>query len=515
MYDAIVIGSGLGGSVAAHRLVEAGWRVLVLERGEWVQRGPHNWDPNSTLELSPYYSKESGYRVHAGGYGLYQPGVFCVGGPSVFYGAVALRYREMDFTPDPGIVGRSGARWPFLYHDLEPYYTRAERLLHVAGDDSGDPTRPPRSAGYPQQPAPLARVSERFRDAARELGLAPFPLPLSIDYAPRDGRRACERCRTCDMFACAVEAKNDMAVAVLRPLQRRGLDLRSGAVVTGLTESNGRIVSVRAFDKSRNEACSFEGRHVILAAGALASPHLLLASDLQRANPAGHAVGRYLIRHCAAAVSGFCNSRPDPDRVFHKQIVVFDCADRHERGKRDKTRTRPIGSIQQISTPPEALVKARMPWPLQRVRLSGFVEHLTSAIVMAEDEPREQNGVAIDWSDVDAFGLPRLSIAHGYAERDERRRRMLVRTARQILGRLGAWAFHVHDVKSFSHVLGTVRMGPDRESSPLDEWCRFRGIDNLLVVDGSALPTSACVNPSLTIAAVALRAVDHLVEGGR
>jgi choline dehydrogenase-like flavoprotein len=510
MYDAIVIGSGFGGSMAAHRLVEAGWQVLLLERGEWVPRGPHNWYPDSTLELTPHCSKESGYRVHTGAYGNELPGVFCVGGQSVFFGGVALRYREMDFTPDPEIVGGSGARWPFPYSDLEPYYVEAEQLLSVAGDDSDDPTRPPRSAAFPQAPAPLARVSERFRDAARELGLDPFRLPLSINYAPHDGRKACEACRTCDTYACAVEAKNDTAVAILRPLQQRGLDLRSGIVVTGLTESDGRVVSVRAWDKSRNEACSFDGRHVILAAGALASPHLLLASDLQRANPAGHAVGRYLTRHSAAAVTGFCNSRPDPDRAFHKQLVVFDYEDGHEtRG----TRARPVGNIQQISTPPEALVKAHMPRLLQRVPLRGFVEHLSGVIVMAEDEPRQQNGVTIDWNEVDRFGLPRLSIAHRYTERDEQRRRMLVRTAKRILNRLGAWAFHVHDVKTFSHALGTVRMGPDPESSPLDEWCRFRGIENLLVVDGSALPTSASVNPSLTIAAVALRAIDHLVEG--
>ena len=89
---------------------------------------------------------------------------------------------------------------------------------------------------------------------------------------------------------------------------------------------------------------------------------------------------------------------------------------------------------------------------------------------------------------------------------------MLVRRAKRILRGLGAWSFYTHHVKTFSHALGTVRMGTDPEAAPLDEWCRFRGLDNLRVVDGSALPTSGAVNPSLTIAAVALRSMDHLVR---
>ena len=89
---------------------------------------------------------------------------------------------------------------------------------------------------------------------------------------------------------------------------------------------------------------------------------------------------------------------------------------------------------------------------------------------------------------------------------------MVVRRTKRILRELGAWSFYTHHVKTFSHALGTVRMGTDPETAPLDEWCRFRGIDNLRVVDGSALPTSGAVNPSLTIAAIALRSMDHLVR---
>ncbi|RPJ83171.1 MAG: glucose-methanol-choline oxidoreductase, partial [Acidobacteria bacterium] len=105
-------------------------------------------------------------------------------------------------------------------------------------------------------------------------------------------------------------------------------------------------------------------------------------------------------------------------------------------------------------------------------------------------------------------------VKHRYTAADETRRRMLVQRAKRILRRVGAWSFHTHKIKTFSHAFGTVRMGEDPSTSPLDPDCRFRGIDNLLVVDGSALPTGGAVNPSLTIAANALRAADRLVNGG-
>ncbi|RPJ63892.1 MAG: GMC family oxidoreductase, partial [Acidobacteria bacterium] len=315
MYDAIVVGSGFGGSMAAHRLIEAGWKVLLLERGARVRRGPHNREPRATLELTQHYSRESAYKVIEGGYGADAASVFCLGGPSVFYGGVSFRFREADFVEDPDVVGDSGSRWPLGYRDLEPFYDRAERLIGVAGDDSDDPTRPPRSAPFPHAPAPLARVSETVRDAARSLGLSPFPLPLAINHKPANGRQPCDACRMCDTYACSIEAKNDLAVAVIEPLERRGLEVRPDVVVNRLEWTGSRITGVCGWDRTRNESVRFEGRYVVMAAGALGSPHLLLASGLSAANPAGDAVGRYLCRHSCAMVFGFCNFRPDPAKV--------------------------------------------------------------------------------------------------------------------------------------------------------------------------------------------------------
>ena len=511
MYDALIIGSGFGGSMAAHRLVRAGWRVLMLERGDWVPRGSHNRDPAATMAFAPEYSNESASRSVSGGWEPEVRSVFCVGGASVFYGGVSFRFREEDFTPAPEIAGGSGAAWPFRYDELEPYYAECERILGVAGDDTDDPTRPQRRDPYPYSPAPLAGVSERFRDAARELGLRPFPLPLAINFKANNGRTPCDACRACDSYVCAIEAKNDTSVAVIGPLIERGLEVLTNTVVTGLVAAGSRITDVRAWDRTRRETMSFQARHVILAAGALASPHLLLASGLERACPAGHAVGAHLMRHCCGMVFGFCNDCPDPAKVFHKQLGVFD----YYRGDRDtrRNRARRMGSIQQLSTPPSVLVGLRAPRILAGIPLAGFVEHLVGALVIAEDEPRADNRVSIDWTDRDGVGLPRLEIRHAYTPRDKERRRMLVRRAKKIQRRLGAWAFYLHEVKTFSHALGTVRMGTNPATAPLDGSCRYRGLDNLLVVDGSALPSSGAVNPSLTIAAVALRAADHLATG--
>ena len=158
----MVIGSGFGGTMAAHELVAAGLDVLMLERGDWVPRGPHNWDDTGSVDLTPFYSHEAPYRVAAGGNGPSLGSYSCVGGPSVFYGGVSIRFREDDFVADPDIVGDSGAAWPYDYAELEPWYARAENLLGVAGEADEDPTEPRRSTPYPQDPGALSDTSARI-----------------------------------------------------------------------------------------------------------------------------------------------------------------------------------------------------------------------------------------------------------------------------------------------------------------------------------------------------------------
>jgi choline dehydrogenase-like flavoprotein len=135
-YDAIVIGSGFGGAMAARALVDAGWSVLMLERGDWVTRSKQSWSADAVGPLSPYYSTEAPFRV-TDDQGDTSAGAFhCVGGPSVFYGGVALRFRAEDFEYDPEIAGSAGGGWPWSYSEVEPYYSEAEQILGVVRDRS-------------------------------------------------------------------------------------------------------------------------------------------------------------------------------------------------------------------------------------------------------------------------------------------------------------------------------------------------------------------------------------------
>lgn len=510
-WDAIVIGSGFGGALAAHELVSAGWRVLMIERGDWVTRSPRNWEAMGVGPLTPHYSTETPYRVLAGGDGETTGAFHCVGGPSVFYGGTSLRFRAEDFEPDPAITGPSQAEWPFRYADLEPFYAQAERVIGVAGETGLDPTEPWRSVPYPQGPGALAPPSRLVFEAARSLGLHPFRLPLAFNHARGEGRAPCRACNTCDGFACAIGAKNDLATSVLPPLLRRGLTLEPGTVAVKLRAEGRRVLEVECVERATGRRTRHTGRVFVLAAGALASPHLILVSGLEKLNPAAASVGRYLMRHWNAVVVGLFPRRPDPGRQFHKQIGIHDFYFGHPSVSGPPGK---LGGIQQLATPPAELVKAHLPRGLGAA--AKLLSHVTGLLVIAEDQPRHENRVEIDPHVLDRFGLPRLLITHRYSPRDGRAGSALVGAARRILRRAGAWFTYVQPIRTFSHAVGTVRMGRDPDTSPLDADGRFRGVENLYVVDASAFPTSAAVNPSLTIAAGALRIGARLArQGGR
>lgn len=495
IWDAIVIGSGFGGALGAHPLVQSGQRVLMIERGGWVGRGPDNWGAYGAGLITPHYTPDAAFQVSAGR-GEYRANAWnCVGGQSVFYGGASYRFRESDFEHNSDLVGDSGAEWPFRYDDLEPYYARAENLLGVAGASKHHPGEPARSTPFPQSPPSLTPSARRIAEATARLNLTPSRIPLAISYAASGNRRACIMCGSCDGYACASESKNDLATGVIPSLIRQGMTLRANTVCVRLNVRCDSVTGVECVNRVTAEREIFRARRVLLAAGTLATPHLLMASDLAKVNPAGHAVGRYLTRHRNAVVLGVFTRRPNPAAAFDKQVAILDLYES-------------AGSIQQM-TPPAGLVKAYLPRAL-RAPAVMLTSHALGLLIIAEDQPREENSVTVTWKSTDRYGLPRLRVNHTYSGRDERLAKVLIEQARAILREAGAVFTVARPIQTFSHALGTVRMGSDPETAPLDEWGRYRGLENLFVVDGSALPRSAGLNPSLTIAANALRIGSHV-----
>ena len=505
--DAIVIGSGFGGVGAAYGLLAQGRSVLMLERGDWVHRGPENWEPSQVGMLTPHYSAETAIEAHTDRGKSQQGGYYLVGGPSVFYGGVSLRFREKDFHPAEEFTGASRAQWPLEYRDLEPWYGLAERLLGVAGQSGDDPTEPPRSSPYPAQPGKLAQISGKLARAAESLGLHPFRLPLAINHGEDPGR-ACIACTTCDGYACAISAKNDLATVMIPGLIDRGMQLRPNSVVTRLIRKGDKIVAVAGVDRVSGQPFQLSADLIVLAAGSLASPQLVLGSGLEQVNPAGEMVGRFLQRHKNGIVFGLFPAPPDPVGEFHKQLGIHDYYFGNPQGSGPPGK---LGGLQQLVTPPIGLVRANVPWFIGAIA-GPLVGRLTGLLVITEDQPQFENRIVIDSQRSTRFGLPQTVVQHRYSHRDRAADKELRRLARRILRRAGALAFYNHEIDTFSHAVGTLRMGEDPTLAPLDPQCRFRGVTNLWVTDGSFMPTSAAVNPSLTIFANALR-VAHSIGG--
>jgi choline dehydrogenase-like flavoprotein len=246
-----------------------------------------------------------------------------------------------------------------------------------------------------------------------------------------------------------------------------------------------------------------------VAAGALGTPHLLLASGIERINPASDAIGRHLMRHCNGLVIGAAPGGLSDPGDFRKQIGIHDLyfGDPSGAGPSGK-----LGAIQQLRATRIALSMLPVSGETRRA-LDPFLSRLIALMVLAEDQPRADNRLLLSRTGRDRFGRPEALIEHRYTRRDRAARRHLARRASEILRAAGC-AFTIRlPVRTFSHALGTVRMGADPSLYPADPAGRVRGLSNLWITDASLFPTAAAVNPSLTIAANAHRVASGIVTG--
>ena len=492
-YDAIVIGSGFGGSMAAYVFAKAGLRTLMLERGNWTKRDDLDWDEKAIL-LDQRYQGVSPVTIDQdddqGPTEDFSNEI--VGGMSVFYGGASLRLREKDFT-----------KWPIQYGDMEPYYTLAEELIEVHGEAGKDIYEPSRSEEYPHPVIPLTPPAQRIYDASKSLGLHPFQIPLAINFT-NSSRPLCIKCLTCDGFPCQIEAKNDLSTTVLKAAQEFDLDILPRAVVKRLREGGGRITGVEFVSGESGKALEFSARIVVVSAGAIQSPAILLRSGLEKFEQ-HRLIGHYLMRHCNAIVTYLFPYATNPKRDFHKQICLTDFYEDFREQYGCST-----GTIQDIYTPSPKVLRHHSPnWGKPLVTVTA--RYMQNLLCIAEDEPLFENSVELS-EKKDQFGNEIARITHRYSDGDFERRDYLVGKARKVLRKAGGVFPYCYELGTFSHAVGTSRFGNDPKDSVLDRNCQFWGIDNLFVLDGSFMPTSGGVNPSLTIAANSLRVAEYVVQ---
>ena len=490
-FDVVIIGSGVGGGCIAHVLAPTGARIVILERGRRMPREDRNWDPEAVYADAAYKSDE---RWTDGSGRSFRPGQFYyVGGHTKVFGATMFRFRREDFCAMEHAGGLSPA-WPIEYDTLEPYYARAERLFGVHGEAGADPTEPPRSGPYPHPPLRhnpvIAEVAERLRDQ----GLRPFPIPSSVQ--DHEGG-ACVRCNTCDGFPCRLGAKGDAETCLIDPvLQHGNVALRTEALVVRLlADASGRRIEAAELA----DGTQVRGDLFVLAAGAVNSAAILLRS-VHAKHPSGLAnssgmVGRHYMNHNCTAVMAIRPLRANRE-PFQKTLALNDFY------LGDGEGSPPLGNLQLLGKIMEPMLRAEIRSVPRPVR-AWLAAHSVDWYAMSEDLPHPESRVRVRGDGAVVLDWRRSNLAAHKA---------LVAKARRMLRAAG---FPIVLTRAFSkdtpsHQCGTVRFGHDPADAPLDPFCKAFDHENLYVVDASFFPSSAAVNPALTVAAQALRAGEHI-----
>jgi len=503
-HDVIVIGSGAGGATLAHALAPTGMRILLLERGGWLPREKANWDSRAIWGDVRY--RNSGRWTDAQGRRFLPKQHYYVGGNTKVYGGVLMRLRERDFGEVVHADGVSPA-WPLSYQDLRPWYDRAEQLYQVHGERGVDPLDPPSDTPYPW---PAMAHEPRIAELADDLvaaGLHPFPLPngILVDEAVPHASR-CIRCDTCDGFPCLVDAKADAQIICVEPaLRHPNVTLVTGARVTRLlTGDRGRRVD-RVVVERDGEVEDHSADIVVVAAGAINSAALLLSSaDEYHPHGLGNGsgqVGRNLMLHNTSSLIAFSKT-PNPTR-FQKTLGVND----FYFGSNDYEF--PMGHLQMLGRSDAFTISLDDPDDPDPAHSAA---HSLDFWLQSEDLPLPGNRVEVGRGGAITLRYTPTNLdAHarlGGKFRDlldDLRCEQEVRENHHYLGgRLG--------ISAVAHQNGTTRFGTDPATSVLDLDCKLHELDNCYVVDAGFFPSSAAVNPTLTIIANALRVGDHLAE---
>ncbi|HEU5309653.1 MAG TPA: GMC family oxidoreductase [Acidimicrobiia bacterium] len=547
-FDVVVVGSGPGGATAADVLTGAGKSVCVLEKGrnhllaleapfsslgemssDEVKFGRrHFLGPDPLLEPRSYRrTTADGERLLVGDVNN-MPST--VGGAGFHADGKLPRYREVDFRlrSELGPVdGADIADWPVDYAEMEPFYAEAERLIGVAGDHTANPFAAWRSGPYPMPPGADMFLTTLTVPASERLGYHPYRAPTGANSVDYDGRPACNNCGFCAFYGCPIEAKGDPVSMLRRALARGSCEIRPESVAVELVlDARGtRAEGVRYLDAHGTERV-VTGRAVVVAGGAFETPRLLLRSGVGNSSDL---VGRYLMFHLQTIVLGFF-----PIRLHaHKGRDVTHLMDDPIVGDADTAAAARAAGVpylrggivehggnghpimEALHLPAGEMHSALMADSPTRDKMVAFT-------MQGEDLPQFTNRVDLDAGVRDVWGFPVGRVTYSPHTHDVACAHHWGPRLEQVMTEAGAhgttWVTspgtpgsRAPDLEPMSkHWMGTARMGADPASSVCDPWQRLWDVDNVVVADSSVFPTSTGYGPTLTLAALAIRAARAL-----
>lgn len=537
--EALVIGSGAGGAAAAYALAQRGVDVIVAEAGPW-------YDPASEYRLhredweSGFPAKMPTANTYRMGAlqrlapetddlrswnqisGLLVPGsqrqnmgyhhVIGVGGSTLHFTGEAHRInpKAMRMQSEHGVA----ADWPVSYDALEPFYAEAENIMGVSGP--ADESRCPRETPYPQKTHRPSFASQRIAEGMRAAGMTPQSNSVAILAAPTDDRPACNGCGGC-LRGCPLSDKGSADVTFLRRAVATGTcRVQAETQVLGIAAHSDRQVA-GAHVLHRGEKAFISAKHVILAAGAVQSPRLLLMSGPTGglANRSGQ-VGRNFMETLFWTSAGLAHEDLGSHRGRPVDIIAWDLnAPDAIPGVIGGCRFGPAMAESDLVGPIAYARRVVSGWGADHKRQMRDTFGKALAVTgICESLPNPGSRISLS-TERDTSGRPLPRIDSHVDQMAIDRMRFMAQTCRRILHAAGAGdIFEEHsaiDLFNSTHVFGTCRMGDDPAQSVVNADLRSHDFENLYVMDASVFPSSGGgESPALTIAALALRAVGRM-----
>jgi glucose dehydrogenase len=514
--DVCIVGGGVAGAILAFQLAHQGIDVLVLEAGPRHDPAKrYEYMRQSLYGIDPWASKNPGREEYPPEARRWTH-VKAVGGSGLHWGANVDRLHESDFELRTryGI----GSDWPIRYRELEPYYTRAEKLIGVAGED-GYPWTPWRSERYPMPPFPFSYSDGILKPAFDRLGIPLHHSPVARNSVPYDGRSSCmsfAMCQTCPIFAkwtpdlTVAKAEKTGKVVVKSDTRVTRINCnKSGSAVESVTAAS--IVNGKPLYRN------YHARLFILGAHVFESTRLLLLSTSASApdglgNQSG-CVGKYFTPHLSVTVTAELKEKTYLERIGFatSQSHFFYESSRQEGGNAFVLYLRNNG----IETPFDTVrqeIEEQIMWGDElKTRVQNRFGFRAGIQALIEQLPYKENQISLDKGVADSLGLPVPKTAYSFNQKRESQTiNKTTATMRKLFETLGAKHIRSKVGVVVSHHMGACRMGEDPKVSVVDRDLKVHGLHNLYVAGSSVFPNFGAIGPTLTIAALAVRLADHV-----